>query len=97
MSNEQAAENLTVGQATQEELARYVEQGIAPNPFLRAVLENDLAKAINARWTDNLAAVVRYVDRKLPSLCHGSPERVKVWIEYVMERRHTPKLFDDPG
>jgi hypothetical protein len=97
MSKTPSIENSTVGKSTQEELDLYVEKGIAPNPFLRAVLENDLAKAINTQWTDNLAAVVRYVERELPKLSHGSPERVKGWIEHVMQGRHTPKLFDDAG
>lgn len=65
-------------------LQRYVDQGIEPGGFLRAVLENDFMEAagraddFNQRHLHDWARVI-YND--VPSGCHGSREAVAEWIK----------------
>lgn len=65
-------------------IKRYVERGIPPGHFLTALLSNDLMGAVGRADEENLAALTRwaiFIRWELPSGCHGSPERVKDWIE----------------
>lgn len=58
--------------------------------FLTAVLENDLMRAVVTADVDSLACllgIVHYVYNALPSGCHGSPEKVKAWLERK-DRQH---------
>ena len=68
---------------TIEALERYAGHHIETGGFLRAVLENNLMEAV-ARADDNNIKVLReicqYVHMGLPSECHGSPEKVKEWL-----------------
>lgn len=65
-------------------LQRYIQKGIPPGDFLTAVLSNDLSEAV-ARADDenvmNLPAYVAYLYNEAPGLCHGSREKMKIWIE----------------
>lgn len=64
-------------------LTRYVEDRVAPGGFLMAVLENDLLRACGAADEENMAnlpAYTAYLYNRVPSSCHGSPEKVKAWL-----------------
>ena len=74
-----------------EAFQRYVEHGIPPGDFLRAVLENDLMGACGRADAMNimlLPTIASYVYNRMPSTCHGSPERVAVWIAEREADRH---------
>lgn len=65
-------------------LVRYIEHGIQPGSFLRAVLVNDLKEACamadeenKYRLYDFVYALYNYA----PSTCWGSEERVQRWID----------------
>lgn len=50
--------------------------------FVRAVLSNDLVEAVGRADAESMAAlkaIVQYVYCELPSVCWGSPEKVKAW------------------
>ena len=62
----------------------YIERGIAPGSFLRAVLSNDLMGAMGRADDVNLKALPaygRFLYNEAPSLCFGSPEKVADWIK----------------
>ncbi len=63
---------------------RYVERGIAPGDFARAVLANDLTEAVGLADDASLGGlvdVVAYVRWEIPARCHGSWDRVWEWEE----------------
>ena len=63
-------------------LERWADHGIRPGSFLISVLENDLFGAYQAADSDNLYAlpsIVYYIRNYLPSLCYGSPGRMREW------------------
>jgi predicted nucleotidyltransferase len=67
-----------------ESLDRYVSHGIPTGSFLEAVLENNLMEAMGRADSFNRAAlydICSYIYTKLPSVCHGSPQKVKAWLE----------------
>jgi hypothetical protein len=67
-----------------ESLDRYVNHGIEPGSFLRAVLENDLMEAFGRADIENRATlfeICEYVYNELPFSCHGSPAKVKAWLD----------------
>ncbi len=66
-----------------ESLNRYVEHKILPGGFLTAVLENNLKEAVfraDARNEKRLKDICMVIHWDLPSGCHGSPEKVKAWL-----------------
>lgn len=71
-------------QETKDSLIRYAEHGIPTGGFLKAVLSNNLTDSVARADEENLLdlyQIVIYVYNEMPSLCHGSPERVAAWIE----------------
>lgn len=67
-----------------ESLNRYVEKGIHPGDFLKAVLENNLMEAVGRADHINirrLPEICKYVYNNIPSLCHGSLEKVEKWVQ----------------
>ena len=65
-------------------IQRYIENGIEPGDFLTAVICNDLFEAVGRADETNMAnlpAYVSYFYTEAPSLCHGSRELMKLWIE----------------
>lgn len=64
---------------------RYIERGLPHmGSFLRAVMENNLTEAFGRADDANTAAMKNwaiFVYSYAPAGCHGSPERVKDWIE----------------
>lgn len=62
---------------------RYVEDGIEPGGFLKAVLCNDLKGAVIRADNINKKNIVNWVHFviwELPGLCQGSEEKYKNWI-----------------
>ena len=67
-----------------ETLNRYVEQKIPTGGFLEAVLCNNLSEAIGRADHINitcLPGIYRWIHWEIPSACHGSPEKVRAWLE----------------
>ncbi len=65
-------------------LQRYIENRIEPGGFLRAVLENDLAGAFGRADILNRARmfeIVSWLYNEAPSICWGSREAVKRWLD----------------
>lgn len=66
-------------------VTRYIDGGLPHmGGFLRAVMENNLSEAFGRADDINTAAMknwVVFVHSYAPCGCHGSPERVKDWIE----------------
>ena len=68
-----------IPQATKDSLDRYVNEGIMPGSFLRAVLTNDLASAVFKADSKNLAAlkdIMLYVYNEIPGNAWGSTATV---------------------
>jgi len=72
-----------IPQLLQDGLDRYVKRGIACGDFLTAVLENNLMEAFG-RADDlnriNLFNICKYVYNEMPGACHGSPAKVREWL-----------------
>ncbi len=67
-----------------ESLKRYVKQRIPTGGFLRAVLENDLFRAIDRADDDNrrdIHEICMYIYNEIPLTCWGSPEKVEQWLQ----------------
>jgi hypothetical protein len=65
-------------------LDRYAKEGAHTGDFLKAVLENNLFKAVAHGDPVSMSAfkkIVIYINCQLPSGCWGSPEQVKAWKE----------------
>lgn len=74
---------VTIPLALREGLFRYVSNGVKPGDFLTAVLENNLKMAYwladpNSRTA--IPHIIQYLHWEAPSECHGSPEKVKAWL-----------------
>ena len=62
-------------------LRRYIEEGIMPGSFLRAVLEDRLHDAVvRCDNISQLKDIVLWIYNEAPSICWGSPEKVRDWI-----------------
>lgn len=64
-------------------MRRYIENGIPPGSFQRAVLSNDLMEAFRRADDVNAYAMRDYavfLTCEAPGGCFGSPEHVKDWI-----------------
>lgn len=73
----------TIEQRFKESIDRYVEDRRPTGGFLRAVLENDLVKAVGradtgALW--NLKSIVNYIYNEIPGDCWGDKSKVKKWL-----------------
>jgi hypothetical protein len=71
-------------------MQRYIEEGIAPGAFLKAVLFNDLADAIaQADWINKprLAEIVEWVSAHAPYSCWGSVQVVRDWLDHHAAQR----------
>jgi len=67
-----------------DSLERYEKHKIETGSFLRAVLENDLFKAMGRADLEsraNLFEIVQYIYSNLRSDCYGDREAVKKWLE----------------
>jgi len=62
---------------------RYANDKCPTGSFLRYVLENNLMEAIGAADEGNLRdihEICSYIYNHIPAICHGSPEKVKAWL-----------------
>lgn len=69
-----------------DSLDRYVNEGIMPGSFLRAVLANDLASAVFNADSNNLAAlkdIMLYIYNEVPSDAWGSTATV---VDYAQRK-----------
>ena len=67
----------------QDGMRLYIERGIPPGSFHRAVLSNDLMGAFKRADDVNTAAMVdyaRFLYNEAPGGCFGSPDHVKDWL-----------------
>lgn len=63
---------------------RYIEQGVPPGGFLKAVLCNDLFGALARADGSNLYQLLeisRWFYNYAPPGCHGSKENYRDWLE----------------
>lgn len=70
-------------------IQRYVNEGVSPGHFVRAVLENNLYQAVTRADDESQAAlctIVAYVVNETPSAAWGSPHAVREWIVSWPER-----------
>lgn len=64
-------------------LHRYIIDRCGTGDFLRAVLSNNLFEACGRAdhiSTAALPAIVGFIYNHAPGNCHGSPEKVKAWL-----------------
>lgn len=62
----------------------YAEHHRPQGGFVMAVLENDLMQAMGRADEHSLRGlfdIVRFVRWEIPADCHGSPEKVRAWLE----------------
>jgi hypothetical protein len=62
----------------------YIEKGIPPGSFTKAVLSNDLMGAMRRADHINRARIFdtcAFLEVEAPIGCYGSPERVSDWIK----------------
>ena len=73
-----------VSELIRESLELYVNKGIPPGGFLKAVLANDLMYSM-AKADDfnrhNLFYIVEYIYNEIPANCYGDYETVSNWIK----------------
>ncbi len=75
---------LRVPEHARRGIDNYAQDHVPPGGFIRAVMENNLFEAFGRADEENFAAmgeIVRYIYNHTPSNCHGSPERVRAWLE----------------
>jgi hypothetical protein len=68
----------------EESLRAYLEDHRSVGGFLRAVIENDLLRAVTQADNENIAnlpAFVGYLWDNAPLECWGTPEKYKTWIK----------------
>ena len=71
-------------QSTLDGLDRYVRDRIPTGDFLYSVLTNNLRESFAFADEENmrdLKEIVEYCYRKIPGVCWGSPEMVRLWLE----------------
>ena len=68
---------------TMDALERYERDRVPPGGFLRALLEGNLFRAVNAADSENAEAfteIARMVWRELRCSCYGTPAIVAAWL-----------------
>ena len=74
-----------------DSINRFVEYGLEPGSFVKAVLSNDLAGAFNAADTDSEAGIrdiLKYVRWEIPAESWGSPAKVEAWLNSKPRQNH---------
>ena len=72
------------------QLHRYLEQGIRPEPFIEAVLCNDLVGAIKRGGPgdlQNLSFLICWIEENFPKRAWGSAWHMNDWIKSVQRAR----------
>lgn len=73
---------------TKDTIDNYVNHGLEPGGFVRAVLENNLLLSLGKADEENrrdIWEICMYVYNDIPASCHGSPEKVDNWMKRVRE------------
>lgn len=73
-----------IKQDTQDTIDRYVDHGVPPGDFVKAVLCNDLRESFGRADHENIATmfeIVKYCYNHIPAACWGSHEAYKNWME----------------
>ena len=66
------------------QLHSYIQNREMPGPFLLAILQNDLRKAvvhISPHLSKHIGPIAQWLYWEAPGLCWGSPERVESWLK----------------
>jgi hypothetical protein len=93
---------------TMDALTRYERDRVPPGGFLRALLEGNLFRAVNAADSENAEAfteIARMVWRELRCSCYGTPAIVAAWLAPrtmateagIVERMERPQDFATPA
>lgn len=80
---------------TRDGLDRYADHHVPTGSFLKAVLDNDLRRAVFQADDDNLRdlrEIVMYAHWELPGACWGSPEAVRAWLEQTPPTEYVIKV-----
>ena len=67
-----------------DSVRRYIEHGQPVGDFLTAMIQNNLMLAIFKADDKNLPALrdwMLFLHWEAPGECHGSPEKMRAWIE----------------
>jgi hypothetical protein len=75
---------------TRDGIINWIEHGIEPGAFLKAVICNNLKEAFGRADDINivhLKSIVSWFYNHAPSDCWGSPENYEHWIETHSEKR----------
>ena len=81
--NEYTFRGMTIPERMLSGLTRYIEHGIPPGDFLKAILTNDLYEAVSRADDDNikiLPAYIGYLYNEAPGDCWGSRGTMDAWI-----------------
>lgn len=68
----------------------WIDHGVMPGGFIRAIIENDLRSAVERADSENLANIPAYVSyfyNEAPMMCWGSKERVENWAAMKLKER----------
>jgi hypothetical protein len=66
-----------------DSISHYVEHGIEPGGFVKAVLSNDLVATFqiaDAKSLRGLPDILRYIYWEIPLACWGSEAKVEAWM-----------------
>lgn len=77
----------TMNSDVKASLDRYANEHCPTGGFLQAVLENNLMEAMGRADDFNRVAlfdICSYIYNHLPVACHGSPEKVKRWLNVII-------------
>lgn len=70
-------------------ILRYLQKGILPGDFLKAILSNDLRDACERADHNNAELLPTYVAffyNRTPGICWGSKEKMLAWHESFQEK-----------
>ena len=76
---------LKIPERMHEGILNYVNHGILPGDFLKAIITNDLKEAVNRADDENLDLLVAYVSlfyNHTPFPCYGSKHKMDAWVIY---------------
>ncbi len=80
-----------IPQGVRDAIERYVDDGVEPGAFTRAVLENNLKAAVGRADPVSLGAlkeIVTHVYNCIPANVQGSPEKVAVHLARKEIEKH---------
>lgn len=81
-----------IPQHTLDALARYLDRGLEPGSFLRAVIENDLRGAYLRADKENrlaLPALIEWMECSIPSAAWGHPGVIDDWQLHLINQSHS--------